>query len=192
MTGNIILESKGITLSKHFIPPFKLREGELLVIRIFNEVETFSVQPQLADIFTGKTGHENITRMQPLFFVPRIRIPGRIKQWFAPFTVERYLARNANGKSKYYNRIYADPYIKPGTRIETLNAGLRKLLSVYTTLSKADFIIFDLGGLDPMGADNAFQVVNEHVAGGGAAILIDQYSDMKDRCTTYIEAIIKQ
>ena len=72
-------------------------------------------------------------------------------------------------------------------KVNTLIGSPRNLLSLYTTLSNTNNIIFDLVGLGPDGAQENYKIVKEVVKNGGSAILLDGYDDMKNDCTKYVE-----
>ncbi len=63
----------------------------------------------------------------------------------------------------------------------------KKLLSLYTTLSHTNNILFDVAGQDPVGAEKTYTIVKEVVQNGGSAILFDCFTRMKNDCTKYIE-----
>jgi hypothetical protein len=69
-------------------------------------------------------------------------------------------------------RIYETKDIKPTTRISRLPGNPRKLLSLLTTLSWTDKIIFDLAGVDPVGGQEVFNLVKRQIGNSGAAILM--------------------
>jgi hypothetical protein len=57
---------------------------------------------------------------------------------------------------------------------------------VYAALSWTNQIIFDLPGVDPIGAENIYNTVKTVVEAGGAAIFIDIYDDFKNDCKVFI------
>ncbi|RTZ49904.1 hypothetical protein EJ377_07045 [Chryseobacterium arthrosphaerae] len=76
---------------------------------------------------------------------------------------------------------------KQKTKVQNLGGNPRHLLSLYSTLSKTDHIILDVVGQGLEGSIEIYKIVNEVVKNGGSAILLDNFNDMKDKCTKYIE-----
>jgi hypothetical protein len=60
-------------------------------------------------------------------------------------------------------------------------------LSLYATLSNTNDIIFDLVGQRPKEAAIIYEIVKEIVNNGGSAIVLDNFQDLKDDCTRYVE-----
>ena len=101
-------------------------------------------------------------------------------------TVREYLKKNANSKSNFATKIYDSKYITKETKVHSLGGNPRKLLCLYSTLSKTTDIVFDVAGLDPQGAEETYQIVKDNIKNGGSAILIDWTEEMKNDCTKFI------
>ena len=56
----LIVESKGIKTDHYFIPPFELREGELVIVYLEGGAYFDDLKEQLVAIFAGKVHHENV------------------------------------------------------------------------------------------------------------------------------------
>lgn len=186
MPGQLIIENKGIKTDQYLIPPFDLHKGEIVVIYLYNGAHLYNVEQHLVNIFTGNTSDPNVKLHHPLTFVPHFR-QSRLRDIFRRITVGEYLRKNALPSSAFTNKIYENKFITKRTNVDTLAGNPRKLLSLYSVLSKTNLIIFDLHGQDPEGAAQAYKIVKEEINNGGAAILLDGYKDMKTDCTTYIE-----
>ncbi len=48
--------------------------------------------------------------------------------------------------------------------------------------------MFDIVGLDPLGAEKTIKFIKEYINKGGAAILLDNFEDSEPYCTKYIKA----
>ncbi len=181
----MIVESKGIKTDQYYIPPFELREGELVVIYLYGGAHYYDLKKELVDIFTGKTRHDKVNIFRPLTFVNHFKesVFGRL---FYPVTVGEYLSKNANAKSNFASRIYDIARISKRTKVNTLERNAEKLLCLYSTLSKSTNIVFDLSGQDPQGALETYNIVKDSIRNGGSAILIDWANDMKYDCTKFI------
>lgn len=182
----MVIESRGIMIDQYFIPPFEVRRAELIVICLFSGAHFNDVERQVIDILTGKVQHEQVTLYQPLTYVPHFREP-RYRKLFYPVTVGEYLKKYARGQSVFAGEIYRQTFIKKNTKIKTLENKYQRLLSLYTTLSHTDAIIFDLIGLSTEGAQEIYSVVKTHIKQGGTAILLDNFTDMQHDCVTYVE-----
>lgn len=75
----------------------------------------------------------------------------------------------------------------PKTKINNLPGNPRKQLSLYSTLSKTNNIMFDFIGQDPLGAKETYEIVKNEVLRGGSAILFETFQNMKNDCSMYIE-----
>lgn len=181
----MILESKGIKTDRYYIPPFELRDGEIVVIYLNGGAHFCDLLTELVDIFTGKTKNGSVNIFRPLTFVERFKEPA-FRRLFYPVTVREYLKRNANSKGNFATKIYDNKYITKETKVQSLGGNPSKLLCLYSTLSKATDIVFDVAGLDPQGAIETYQIVKENIKNGGSAILIDWTDEMKNDCTKFI------
>lgn len=181
----MIIHSKGIKTNTYFIPPFELREGELLIIYLYGGAHYHGIKTELVKIFTGRTKNDNVTIFGPLCFVEHITEPAW-RQLFYPLTVGEYLKKKADLKSSFTKKVFDIDGISEKTRINTLGWNRKKLLSLYSTLSKTRDIVFDLVGQDPKGANETYTVVKDLVKNGGSAILIDWTDDLKNDCTKFI------
>jgi hypothetical protein len=182
----MLIENKGIKTDKYFIPPFDLNEGEIIVIHLGNGQHFYEAEIFLKDIFTGKTINNNLKVNRPLKFVEHFFEP-TIRRLIYPVTVGEYLRKNANLKDKFSEKIFETNWINTKTKVNTLAGNPRKLLSLYSTLSKTKNIVFDLAGQDAQGAKDTYEIVKTCVNNGGSAILLDSFDDMKTDCTKYIE-----
>jgi hypothetical protein len=141
---------------------------------------------RLVDILTGREKNDNVELTTDLKFANHL-IESGWRRVFRPLTVERYIERRGNPTSELIQRIYETKDIKPKTRISRLAGNPRKLLSLVTTLSWTDKIIFDLAGVDPAGGQEIFSLVKSQIGKSGAAILIDWCDDFKDDCTRLVK-----
>ena len=73
------------------------------------------------------------------------------------------------------------------TKVHSLEATPRKILSLLSILSHTNRIVFDLVGQSPDGTKITYDIVKEVVREGGSAILLDWANDMKKDCSKYIE-----
>jgi len=181
-----VVQSKGIKIDNFYIPPFTLDKGDIIVIQLPNGLYFHGLLFRLVDILTGKERNDNIELRTDLKFVNHLIETGW-RRFFQPLTVDRYIEKTGNPTSKLTERIYETKYIKPKTRISRLAGNPRKILSLLTTLSWTDKIIFDLSGVDPIGGQEAFSLVKRQIGKSGAAILFDCYDDFKDDCTKFIK-----
>jgi len=69
----MILQSIGFKIGQFFIPPFELREGELIGICLYGGSHFFDLEKELVALFTQKIKHPNLVVEQPFRFVEPIR-----------------------------------------------------------------------------------------------------------------------
>ncbi|MFD1601307.1 hypothetical protein ACFSJW_23185 [Flavobacterium artemisiae] len=182
----LLIECKGIETDYFYIPPFNVREGDFVVIRLDNHAVSTYVEEKLIAIFTGKEKHENVTIYKPYTFVKHFR-ESRFKDRFFPATVGEYLSKNANPKSEFASKIYEINWINKKTHINRLEGNNRKLISLYSVLSKTNNIIFDLAAQDWEGMEHAAKIVKDEIEDNGSAILFDWTDDLKNFSTKYIK-----
>lgn len=186
MPGQLIIENKGVKTDKYIIPPFDLHKGEIVVIYLYNGAHLYDTEQHLVNIFTGNTSDPNVKIHSPFTFVPRFS-QSALRSIFCRVSVGEYLRKHALQSSSFANKIYDNKFINKHTKVDALAGNPRKLLSLYSVLSKTNLIIFDVHGQDPEGAAQTYKIVKEVVNKGGAAIFLDGYDDMKTDCTKYIE-----
>lgn len=182
----MLIQCKGIKTEDYYIPPFTLNKGEIVVLYLYNSMHFYDMSMWLKDIFTGKIKHENVIIKDHFSFVEHFIEP-KWRRIFYPVTVHEYLKKNAYKSDSLSRKIYEIDWITKKTRVNTLAGNPRKLLSLYSTLSKTKNIIFDLVAQDPQGAKETYDFVKENIKGGGAAILFDGYDEFKNDCTKFIE-----
>ena len=182
----MLIENKGIKTDTFYLPPFVLNEGEIIVVYLSNVPDCYDNGMFLKDIFTGKNKHENVIIFKNLTFIEHFK-ESKFRRFFYPITVGEYLRKNADLNSPFSNKIYENNWIKKNTHVNTLAGTSRKLLSLYSTLSRTKDIVSDLAALDPLGVENTYEIVREITMNGGSAILLDCFKDMKNNCSKYIE-----
>jgi len=84
-------------------------------------------------------------------------------------------------------KFYEIEWINELTKVNTLADNPRQLLSLYSTLTKTNNIVFDVLGQNPKGAEETYEVVKEVVKKGGSVILLVCFNGMKNDCTKNIE-----
>lgn len=181
----LLLENKGIRTDQYFIPPFELREGELVVINLHGGPHYYEFKRILIDILTGKIKNENVTLKRPFVYDNYFK-ESKFRRIFFPTTVEVFLEKNANLESEFIQKIYSFPWVNKKTKFKELYWGYQKIVFLCSTLSKTKDIVFDLAGQHPESAKISFEIVKNVVKNGGSAILIDSVPEFKEECDEFI------
>jgi hypothetical protein len=181
-----VVQTTGTTIDDFYIPPFTVDKGDIVVVQLPNGPYFYGLLLILVDILTGKTKNDTVDLKDEFRFVEHIK-ESRWTSIVYPLTVERYIKKYGNPDSDVAKRIYEIDGIKPNIRINTLPGTPRKLLSLLTTFSWTDKIVFDLAGIDPTGGQRTFDLVKSQVDNSGAAILIDSYDDFKNDCSKFVK-----
>jgi hypothetical protein len=181
-----MLQSSGFTVDKFYIPPFTVHAGEIVIIELPNGAPFIEVMSKVVNLLTGKEEDPNVTVTTDFRFVNHIIETGWIR-FFRPMTVGRYVKLYGNPLNKSADKVYSLCDLKPNTEIRRMPGNHRKLLSMLTTLSWTNRIIFDLIGVDPTGGELAYGLAKETAANGGAVVLLDNYGDFKNDCTRYLK-----
>lgn len=181
----MILKSTGIIIGNYFIPPFEVREGELVVLYLYGGAHYHHLKSELVKILTGKRHHPGVKISSRCTFAEHVAVPA-IRRWFFPVTVGGYIKRHAALSPQYSSLIYQREGITPKTRVRDLSITERKILSIYAALSRTNNIIFDFVGQGPTSAEETMQIVRESISSGSSAILLDWADDMKEEATTFI------
>lgn len=182
----MIARSEGFEIGNFRIPPFELREGELISICLFSGEHFFDLEMKLANLFAGITTHSKLTINQNMEFVEHIKTNG-FKNSIFPLTVGKYLSKNGQAKTEELKRTFGLDYISSKTKVNTLAGNPRKWLSIISSFSKSDKIVFDMVGQDPRGAQKTMEIVGEFVKKGGTAILIDNFDEKYTDITRYYQ-----
>ncbi|GEM_PF-664784 len=181
----LLIESKGIKTDQYFIPPFELREGELVVIYMESHRYLEDIKLELVSILAGIKKHKNVNVIKSLTFAESIK-ESMLKSIINPMSVGRYLKRNANLKSTVVSRIFEIDTFTKKDKVKNLNTSERKRLSLCSVFSKTKNIAFDLRGEGVNFYLKTYEFVQEEVKNGGAAILIDWCDDLKNNCSKFI------
>jgi len=182
----LLVEFSEQTILNHHIPAFTLFDGELLVIRFPHSPEALDARRMMKQLLGGAESPPGVVLHAPLAVVTDHSQLGIRQRWF-PETIGQHLKKNANPASPYYDRIYqVHESLTPARRINTLAGNPRRQLALFKTLSWNDRIVFSLEGVDPIGGETIFGFVQEAVAKGGAAILLDHCDEFLDKCTRFV------
>ena len=183
----MLVKFSGQTIDNFFIPSFNLTNGEIVIIKFPNDGFSRQVELKLIDILSGKVSNKNVELITPLKYAEHF---WKTSLWYRlfPMTVAKYHDKYANKANPIFERIYDIEWMTPKIKIETLAGNARRKLSLYTTLSWTNNIIFDLAGVDPQGAEDIYEIVKKVAELGGAAILLNHFEEFKNDCSTYIIA----
>lgn len=175
-----ILSCKEFQFDNFIIPSFTLNQGEIINLQLFSGSHFFRLEDKLAKVFTGVENHESVKLTGKLGFAEHIQ-ESRIRSFFSPMTVGKYLQKNANQPDNEFPDFQGDK-LELNTPISRLPGNSRKFLSIYSLISKYDGVIFDLVGNDPTGAEQIFNFVEQFVnSRNGCAILLNNFDDFTDR-----------
>jgi len=181
-----MIQSTGIKLDGIYIPPFKLNQGEIVIIQLPNGPNFQPLLFNLVEILTSKKKVENIEVTENLRFVNHIA-ESRWKSFIAPMTVAKYIRKFGNPESSISSKIYELGWIQPNTKISSLPGNSRKTLSLLITFSWTNKIVFDLAGVDPIGGQQVFNLVKSGIGQFGAAVLIDTSDEFKNDCAKFVK-----
>jgi hypothetical protein len=181
-----LIQTSGLRIDKFYIPPFTVDKGDFVVIELPDLQYFTEVLFKLVDILTKKKTPPGVTVKTEFTFVEDIVETGWTR-FFRPMTVGRYIKIKGNPSDRALNKIYEICDFKSTTRINRLPGNQRKLLSMLTTLSWTNNIIFDYRGVDLVGAQTIHGLVKETIHAGGTVILLDNYDDFKNDRTKFIK-----
>lgn len=182
----MVIENLGIKTDQFYLPPFELKEGEIILIKLANDNLVSEIENSLKELLSGKKNNSKIILFKKILVVENI-IESFFQYHFYPLTVGNYIKRNANSKSSIPQRIYEIEWINSKTKLRKLPGNPRKLLSLYTTLSKNNNIIFDMFGQDQQGRRETFNIVKKNIEKSGCAILIDCFDSLENESAKCIE-----
>ncbi|GGF19916.1 hypothetical protein [Flavobacterium limi] len=182
----LLIESKGIRTDQYFIPPFELREGELIIIYLDGGSHFDCLKAQLVAVFTGKEKHENVRIYEPLTFASNPLRESFFKRIFNPITVGSYLKKNADLKSSIVSKIFEIDTFTKKDKVKDLGISEKKRLSLTAVFSKTKNIVFDLRGEGAVYFTKTYEFVKDEIKNGGTAILIDWSPDLKNDCSKFV------
>ena len=183
----MIISNFGFNIDQFYIPPFKLHEGELLNLYIYSGGHFFDLEQKLVSIFSGKLKNERVTIREPLEFVENF-YDFNYGNLIFPVTVEKFLNQTANLENFKKINLTQDLNLQNKTKLIKTSPYERRLLSLTSTLTRSNNLIFDLVGLDPINAISILKKVKKVVENGGSAILINNFDDQieKDYCDKHV------
>lgn len=182
----MLIDFKGLKTEDYYIPPFQLNQGEIALLYLYGGSHYYPLKSTLIEVLTKTIPDEQVTVYQPFTFVAPFKEPA-LRRLFYPVTVEEYIHKNAGADKTIAHRIYSEQQITRNTRVNTLSFLQRKLLSLYVTVSKTKYILFDLDGISAESSDHIYTIVKSLVESGGSAIYLDWSNQYKHDCNTYIE-----
>lgn len=184
--NQILIECKGISTDIFSLPPFTLQKGETIGIYIGNNDNYFLAQQYLTAIFTGKTQYKNTIVRNNFTFVDYFR-EVKWRRLFFPITVGEYLKKHSDVSNPYSQKIYEEVWINKRMNVNALPWIQKKLLRLYSELSKKENVIIDFAGLDKQGTAMISEIIRNEVEKGSSAILFDIFSDLENSCDQYIK-----
>lgn len=176
----------GQTANGFFIPSFTLSKGEIVIIHLPNEALIHEAPTQIIKLLLETTDNNRIEINSAFRYVKHLR-ESRFGDLFIPMTINRYHNRYANKANTIYKKIYDLEWMRPDIKINTLGGKVKRLLSLYTTLSWTNNIIFDLVGVDPQGGKDIYKYVKTIVEKGGAVIMFDTCDEFKNDCNAFVK-----
>jgi hypothetical protein len=174
-------------INNFLVPSFSLANGEIVIIRIPEGEFFYPLKLEIVKMLTGEAVNDNVEIVSALQFVADFE-ESYFRYRFFPTTIDSYHNKYANKANPVYKNIYGTEGITPQTKVKTVDNTLRRLLSLYTTLSWTNNIVFHLAGIGPQGGQDIYRIVKTMVNSGGAAILIDRCDEFQNDCTTFIKA----
>lgn len=169
-----------------YIPPFTVSKGDVVIIELPNGPHFTDVLFKMVDILTRREDSPNISVIGDFKFVGHIAESGW-RRFVRPMTVGRFIKQHGNPANKIVDKVYDLCDIKPSTEIRRMPGNHRKILSMLTTLSWTNNLIFDLLGVDPTGGEKAYDLAKDNIRNGGTVILLSNYDDFKNDCTMFIK-----
>lgn len=158
------------------IPAFTINEGEIIIIQIPNGAKFSVLTDKLISILTSQnSSFKYVEHIQSNSFL----------NYIFPLTVGKFL-KNCGPNIFYESKIYAANWITPKIKIDTLAGSIRRLLSLYKTLTFTKNIIIDLVGVDPIGGTEIYQILKDNKNDNGASILFDNYNEFENDCSKFI------
>lgn len=183
----MIVNFKEQVIDNLLIPSFTLTKGEIVVILLPSGPFFYPLSQEIIKILTGKITNENTTTDGTLKYADYLK-EGFFRRYLFPTTVSSYHNKYANKSNPIYKKIFEKDWIKPKTKFKMLSGVDKRWLTIYTTLSWTNNIIFDLPGIGPQTGKDIYSYVKTVVNHGGSAILIDYNDEFKNDCTTFVEA----
>ncbi len=159
------------------IPAFTANEGEIIIIEILGGPKFRNLTLKLNSVFT--------TQNSSFKYVEHIQTNSLLRFIF-PLTVEKYLT-NCGPNIFYRNKIYEVNWMKPKIKVNTLAGSLKRLLSLYKTLTFTKNIIIDLVGVDPIGGVEIYQILKNNKNEKGTTILFDTCNEFENDCSKFIK-----
>jgi hypothetical protein len=181
-----VIQSKGLIIDDFYIPPFTVDKGDLVIIQLPNGPYFTEVLFRMVDVLTRRQYIPDVSVNADFKFVDHITGTGWTR-FFRPLTVGRFIKQHGNPGNRVVDKVYDLCDIKPSTEIRRIPGNHKKILSMLTSLSWTNNLIFDLLGLDPTGGEKAYDLAKENIRNGGTVILLNNYDDFKNDCTRYIK-----
>jgi hypothetical protein len=181
----LIIESKGIRTNQYFMPPFELRQGELVVVCLYSGPCFDDIKVQLLAIFTGRVHHENVKIYKPLIFAGPFK-ESFFRRIFHPVTVGSYLKKNADVNNPIVSKIFEIDTFSKKDKMKNLETSQKKRVSLSAVFSKTKNIVFDMRGEGALQFTKTFEFVKDEIKSEGAAILIDWVADLRNDCSKFI------
>lgn len=177
----MLIESKGFYIGNHYVPPFSLEKGEILIIDINKETSFCELEILVADFLSEKKTDENIIINTPFLFTGRIWSESWLKSIFNPTTIRQYIKQYTSDYIGIIEKInnldssYVElGHLKAEDKISSLEATPFRLISIFSVLAKSKYIITDLMGQSIQGLKLTWSIINANVENEGCCIIFDR------------------
>jgi len=186
-----ILENTGLTLRSFHIPAFKVNAGDFVVIYLCNGAPYEKLRTEAGDALSGKHTHGAIRVNAPFQDVLFFRESSLWKHLF-PSRIGTYLQNTIGLDKVHMKQLCQDLCINSRKPMKLLDQVTRKKLLLAAAFTKTNHIVFDLWGVGYEDAQTVLKFVKEHIAEhGSTVILLDNCPDLRNECTTFVEAILQ-
>ncbi|MBF8963451.1 hypothetical protein I0P70_09350 [Pontibacter sp. FD36] len=164
----VVLRTKEALIEGRHLPEFELNQGELMSLL----VESLEFELILKDYLTGKKQNPNVELLKSFVFVEHTSFKVTLIDRLLGRDLVRHLVQKEfKDSNQTVESIMEKAQVSADWRIRGLAGNPRRILATLMALEHSSCIIYDVTGMDPLGAERLHQIVQEEIkTRGGAAI----------------------
>jgi hypothetical protein len=160
--ADIRVDSQGFSIGRWYFPPFTLRGGESVTIRL--PPKALVDEDRITRCLTGVECVAGLKTEARIICAKPAASPTGWRRWFQAPTPFVWLKKNTSLSDDAVRFFLVEHQIDLKIPLSRLAGTPRTLLGLQAAFARRpDVIVFSMNGLDPMGVRETFRIVAEHL-----------------------------
>jgi hypothetical protein len=162
--AKLLMDSTGWEIGSWRFPAFQLREGQAITLSLPSGARADRVEEPVLCCLTGKQKAAGLEVFASVVSVVKANPKSGWSSWFKSYTPSAWLKDNTPLTDVEISSLLSKHRIDNRFPLASYALTPRFLLGLMKTYTlEAEAVVFDTAGLDPMGCQTVFRIVEEHL-----------------------------